>query len=90
MKKENFITNDIEFASFLLTQKVSYIETKEISPGRSIFVFKDSDLCKRLRSEFIADGKAPALSLFNKRKFLLGEMKSGNRNGEGYGRNSNW
>lgn len=72
---EKFKTSSIDLASFLMASGAEYVGVEKLGEGFFNFVFKDFFKCSDLKRTFASGGEAPALSLFEKRNFLISEVK---------------
>jgi hypothetical protein len=68
-------TSSIQLAAYLLARDATYIEAEQTFSNHFDFFFENPNLCEELAREFANGGKAPAQTLFEKRNFLMGEMR---------------
>lgn len=80
---QNFKTNDISLAAYLLTQGVSLVNIVADHPNYFTFILADLDSCKNLKRQFLNGGTAPAQQLFSKREMLIAEIKNHGNVAEG-------
>lgn len=79
-KLDLFKCNSLELASFLMCKNASYVGIEKISTGFFNFVFENKYACLDLKQAYSSGAEASAMSLFEKRNFLLGEIKGGSQN----------
>jgi len=76
MKIENqYETENILLASYLLTQGISLIGLNTLSSNHFSFILSNPQECKNLKQKFLNNAPAPAQELFAKREMLLSEIK---------------
>lgn len=73
--RDEFETDDLFLASFLLTKGVKLIGLKNNGTNHFSFTLSDSSKCEELRREFLNNEPAPAQELFAKREMLINEIK---------------
>lgn len=73
--EDTFASADILLSSFLLTKRINFIEVKEITPRRFVFIFSNRLLCEKLSKEYLNNATAPARELFSNREILISEIK---------------
>ncbi len=78
--ENTYQTDDILIASFLLSQKVRYLDLLCDRPRHFIFVFEDNQICEQLAKEYMNNAPAPARELFARREELIGAIRYRNQN----------
>jgi hypothetical protein len=73
--KNQYKTESISLASYLLTQGISFLGIVSISSGHFSFILSDSQACLELKQKFLNNALAPAQELFSKREMLISEIK---------------
>lgn len=84
--ENTYKTDDILIASFLLTQKVRYLDLICDRPRHFIFVFENSQQCEELAKEYLNNAPAPARELFGRREELISAIRYRNGNQNTYGK----
>ena len=74
--RNEFETDDIFLASFLLTKGIQLIELRGNELNHFSFILSDPLKCEELRRKFLNNEPAPAQELFAKREMLINEIKS--------------
>ena len=71
-----FKTSSLTLASYLLTKGANFIKAEETNPGHFEFIFTDPQFCEVLSRQFANGSTAPAQTLFEKRNFLMSQMRT--------------
>jgi hypothetical protein len=76
---ENYETDDILIASFLLVKGARLLELRCIKIPHVVFVFEDIVACSQLHNDYLNNGQAPARELFARREELMSAVRDRNR-----------
>jgi hypothetical protein len=75
MDKE-FITNDLQLTSFLLTQGIQLLATIKTSNTQFSFRLSNPERCYQLKQQYMNKASAPAVDLFVSRDMLVNEINN--------------
>jgi len=72
-------TDDINLASFLLTQKdINFVGVEKDRPGHFVFILSSPTKCNEMKSRYFNNFSVAVLDLFSKKDMLVSVVKQGN------------
>jgi len=80
--QNSYKTDDLIFASYLLTQGIKLVNVIEDQPRHFAFVLTDPTKCEQLKIKYLNNASAPVRNLISQREMLLSEIKMKNQYGK--------